>query len=134
MKLAPRWPFTFSRDLAAVHFDQTFYQRKSQSQTSGFGTEHRLRLRKRLENARHELFWYSDSRVGHRELRTVSVFLHAYFDVPMRRRELQRVVQQVADNLLNPRWIGFDPRALRRDVDWGLRLCRHFERLDYETN
>ena len=90
------------------------HQRKPDAQAALRAVERPRALYERLEDARRELGRHADPRIGDTEQRLVAFASDRHGDGAAFGRELERVAEQVADDLLDARRIGVHPRRRER--------------------
>ena len=107
-------PRTSDADLPFVHFHQPSRQRQPDAQPTGRALEHRLRLMEHVEYPREDVGGDSDPGIADAHDGLVGLLVGGEPDVPCTRRELHRVVQDIGEDLHQPRTITVDENRARR--------------------
>ena len=100
-----------------MQLDQPAHQRKSHAEPAGAAVERALALHEQIEDARQQRARNADAGVAHVEQRLVAIAPDADLDMPAGRRVLERVGQQIADDLVDARGIGVDPDRRRVQLE-----------------
>ena len=88
-----------------VHLHQPPRQRQPDAQPAGRAFENRLRLLEHVEHPREDVGRDSDPRIADAHDRLTGLLVGGEPDVPATRRELHRVVENVREDLHQPRAI-----------------------------
>src|SRR5262245_1346864 len=111
-------------DATAVELDETAHEAQADAQPAGGSIEIALALHEQLEHGRQQLRRDTGALVGDAQNRLVALAAHAHPDGAAARRELQRVRQEVHDDLLEAHAVGLDQDGLRVDGDDVMRELR----------
>ncbi len=117
-------------DRSIVHLDQRLHERQADAETVARSLQRRIHLREHLEEIRQMLGGNADPVIAHADNRLLALVLDRQPDVTVLVGELASVVQQVADNLRQPRGIGMQVDLVRRQRDRQLLSLALVQRTD----
>ena len=102
---------------AAVHFGQPLHQREADAQAAARAVDGVVRLHEQIEDLRQHLRRDADALVDHAHHGIVAFAADEHAHRALALRELERVRQQVADDLLEAHGIAVHPHGLGHQVD-----------------
>src|ERR671930_2767221 len=103
--------------MAAVQLNETPHECKAETEAALRAMQVLLALNKELENTGQQLTRDAAAIVGDAKHRLRCFLSHADADRSTRGRELERVVEQIGINLLQPRAVAPDPDGSRINSD-----------------
>ena len=108
---------------SAMHRDELLHQRQPDAEAALRAIHRDIALREQVEHAREHLGRDSDAGIAHADGNISALAAHRDLDASARRRELARILDEVADDLLHSRRIHIDANRSgigRRDHDEAL--------------
>ena len=102
---------------AAVQLGQPPYQREPDAQAAARAVDGVVRLHEQVEDLRQHVGRDADALVGDAQHRVVAFAADEHADHAFAARELERVGNEIADDLLEPHRVAADPHGLGHEVD-----------------
>src|SRR5262249_24248278 len=104
-------PSALGLDAAPVQLGETLDQRETDAEPALAPADGSLPLDEQIEDAGEELGGDAHPVVGNAQPRLAALVRHVHVDAAPPRGELERVPQQIDDDLLDPRGVSEDPRG-----------------------
>src|SRR4051794_14381184 len=103
--------------------EDCFGNGQAEAQAAELPDDSRLALLEGLKNPRYQLWVHADSRIGYFNTHRIFVFIYGpYCELSARRRELDRIFEEVPEHLLEPDCIAVGQGSLRIQMDLHLQV------------